>query len=203
MSAVTETNATTDVLDRRDAVARLLADRGDTLVVTGLGSPTYDVHAAGDHDGNYYLWGAMGGAALVGFGVAQARPDRRVLVVTGDGEQLMALGGLATIAAANPTNLDIVVLDNERYGETGMQTSHTGLGVDIAAVATALGFADARVVRTDEQLTQLIADHRDPATGPRLAVLKIRAENLPRSMPPRDAVFIKNRFRAHLGLAPN
>ncbi|MCU1395028.1 MAG: thiamine pyrophosphate protein domain protein TPP-binding [Ilumatobacteraceae bacterium] len=172
-------------------------------MVTGLGSPTYDVHACGDHDGNYYLWGAMGGASLVGLGLAQARPDRRVLVITGDGEQLMALGGLATIAAARPTNLDIVVLDNEHYGETGMQASHTGLGIDLAAVATAIGFTDSRVVATDDELAQLIADRFAPAAGPRLAVLKIRAENLPRSMPSRDAVFIKNRFRAHLGLAPN
>jgi thiamine pyrophosphate-dependent acetolactate synthase large subunit-like protein len=190
-------------LERRDAVARLLADRGDTLVVTGLGSPTYDVHAAGDSDANYYLWGAMGGASLVGFGLAQAQPGRRVLVITGDGEQLMALGGLATIAVAHPMNLDIVVLDNEHYGETGMQTSHTGLGIDLAAVAAAVGFADSRVVTTDDELAQLIADRNAPSTGPRLAVVKIRPENLPRSMPSRDAVFIKNRFRAHLGLAPN
>ena len=193
----------TGALDRRDAVSRLLASRGDVLVVTGLGSPTYDVHAHGDHEANYYLWGAMGGAALVGFGVAQAQPSRRVLVITGDGEQLMALGGLATIATARPTNLDIVVLDNEHYGETGMQISHTGLGIDIAAVASAVGFADARVVRTDDDLIRLIRDQTAPATGPRLAVVKIRAENLPRSMPTRDAVFIKNRFRAHLGLMPN
>lgn len=193
----------TGVLDRRDAVARLLANRGDVLVVTGLGSPTYDVHAHGDHEANYYLWGAMGGAALVGFGLAQAQPGRRVMVITGDGEQLMALGGLATIAAAGPTNLDIVVLDNERYGETGMQTSHTGLGIDIAAIASASGFADTRVVTTDDELARLIGDHSARASGPRLAVIKIRPENLPRSMPSRDAVFIKNRLRAHLGLAPN
>lgn len=191
------------VLERRDAVARLLADRADDLVVTGLGSPTYDVHAAGDHDGNYYLWGAMGGASMVGFGLAQAQPGRRVLVITGDGEQLMALGGLATIGAARPTNLDIVVLDNEHYGETGMQTSHTGLGIDLAAIGSAIGFADSRVVTTHDELARLISDHAAPSEGPRLAVLKIRAENLPRSMPPRDAVLIKNRFRAHLGLHPN
>lgn len=190
-------------LDRRKAVARVLAERGDDLVVSGLGSPTYDVHAHGDEDANYYLWGAMGAAALVGFGLAQARPERRVLVITGDGEQLMALGGLATIAVIGPCNLDIVVVDNERYGETGMQTSHTGLGVDLAAVAGALNFADSRVVRTDGELEQFIIDRRAPASGPRFAVVKVRRETLPRSMPPRDAVFIKNRFRAHLGLAPN
>ena len=191
------------VLDRREAVGRLLANRGDTLVVTGLGSPTYDVHAHGDHDANYYLWGAMGGAALVGFGLAQAQPGRSVLVITGDGEQLMALGGLATIGAAHPANLNIIVLDNERYGETGMQTSHTGLGIDIAAIASATGFADSRVVRTETELTQLIDDRTAPSSGPRLAVVKVRPENLPRSMPSRDAVLIKNRFRAHLGLTPN
>ena len=196
-------NDAPSVLDRRSAAARILADRDDALIVTGLGSPTYDVHSCGDHDGNYYLWGAMGGAALVGFGLAQTRPERRVLVITGDGEQLMALGGLATIAAARPTNLDIIVLDNERYGETGMQTSHTGLGVDLAAVASAIGFADSRTVRTDGELDRLIEDFRIPASGPRLAVLKIGQENPPRSMPSRDAVFIKHRFRAYLGLSPN
>src|SRR5689334_16285005 len=120
--------STASTLARRDAVAALLKARKDLLVVTGLGSPTYDVHAAGDRDDNYYLWGAMGGAALVGLGLALAQPERRVLVITGDGEQLMGLGGLATIAAARPRNLSIAVIDNQHYGETGMQTSHTGRG---------------------------------------------------------------------------
>src|ERR1700685_3193497 len=115
-------------LARRAVVARLLRDRDRLLVVTGLGSPSYDVHAAGDHDGNFYLWGAMGAAALVGLGLAQAQPDRTALVITGDGEQLMGLGGLATIAIAGPKNLVVVVLDNGHYGETGMQRRHTGLG---------------------------------------------------------------------------
>ena len=74
-------------MDRRVAVAKLLAARDGALVVTGLGSPSYDVHAAGDVAGNYYLWGAMGGAALVGLGIAQAQPGKRVMVITGDGEQ--------------------------------------------------------------------------------------------------------------------
>jgi thiamine pyrophosphate-dependent acetolactate synthase large subunit-like protein len=94
-------------LDRRAAVAALLRDRGDLLVVAGLGSPAYDLHAAGDHDANFYLWGAMGGAALMGLGLAQARPERSVLVLTGDGEALMGLGGLATIVVAAPGNLTI------------------------------------------------------------------------------------------------
>ena len=114
------------------AVTGDTARNGDALVVTGLGSPSYDVHASGDRDDNYYLWGAMGGAALTGLGLAQAQPGRRVMVITGDGEMLMAFGALATIGVARPRNLDIIVLDNQHFGETGMQESHTGRGIDIA-----------------------------------------------------------------------
>ncbi len=189
------------VLDRRAVVARLLRDRDGLLVVTGLGSPSYDVHAAGDHDGNYYLWGAMGAAALVGLGLAQAKPDRTVMVVTGDGEQLMGLGGLATMAIAAPANLVVVVLDNGHYGETGMQRSHTGLGLDLASIARAAGFAEAKTVTDQAGVEAVARSITEPASGPRLYVVKIRAENLPRSLPPRDAVHIKNRLRAHLGYA--
>jgi thiamine pyrophosphate-dependent acetolactate synthase large subunit-like protein len=189
-------------MDRREAVRRLLAVRDEALVVTGLGSPSYDVHAAGDRDDNYYLWGAMGAAALVGLGLAQAQPRRRVMVITGDGEQLMAFGSLATISAAKPKNLTLIVLDNEHFGETGMQASHTATGLDFAAVAASCGFAQTGVVRTLGEVDALCGVLRQPSTGPRLFVLKIKAENPPRSLPPRDAVHIKNRFRAHLGLTP-
>jgi thiamine pyrophosphate-dependent acetolactate synthase large subunit-like protein len=189
-----------ETLDRREVVARLLRDRHDLLVVTGLGSPSYDVHAAGEHDGNYYLWGAMGAASLVGLGLAQAQPERVVMVITGDGEQLMGLGGLATIAIAAPQNLIIVVLDNGHFGETGMQKSHTGLGLDLAAIAASAGFAEARRV-TDAAGVAAVADAvGQAASGPRLYVVQVKAENLPRSLPRRDAVFGKNRLRAHLGL---
>lgn len=187
------------VIDRREAVARLLAARDGALVVTGLGSPSYDVHAAGDRDDNYYLWGAMGGAALTGLGLAQAQPDKRVMVITGDGEMLMAFGALATIAVAGPKNLDIIVLDNQHYGETGMQDSHTGKGIALDKVAAATGFAETGELRDLAEVDTLADRLRQPAQGPRLFVLKIKAENLPRSLPPRDAVAIKNRFRAHLG----
>ena len=187
-------------MDRRAAVAKLLAARDGALVVTGLGSPSYDVHAAGDSADTYYLWGAMGGAALTGLGLAQAQPGKRVMVITGDGEMLMAFGAMATIAVARPENLDIIVLDNQHYGETGMQDSHTGHGIALDRIAAAAGFAETGELTTLAEGDALIPRLASPARGPRLFVLKIRAENLPRSLPPRDAVFIKNRFRAHLGL---
>jgi thiamine pyrophosphate-dependent acetolactate synthase large subunit-like protein len=126
-------------LRRREVARVLLADRGDLLVVAGLGSTAWDVTAAGDHPLNFPLWGAMGGAAALGLGLALAQPDRRVLVISGDGEVLMGLGALATIAVQKPSNLALVAFDNERYGETGMQPTHTAHDVDLAAMARAAG----------------------------------------------------------------
>jgi thiamine pyrophosphate-dependent acetolactate synthase large subunit-like protein len=131
------------MLERRKLVTDLLVDRRDLLVVCGLGSATYDVAAAGDHPLNLYLWGAMGGAAMIGLGLALAKPERRVAVITGDGEALMGLGALATIGVKRPGNLVIVVLDNGHYGETGMQASHTTGGTDLVAIAKGCGFVDA------------------------------------------------------------
>ena len=187
-------------LERRAVVRSLLAGRDALVVVTGLGSPSYDVMAAGDHELNFYLWGAMGSAATVGLGLALAQPQRPVLVVTGDGEQLMGLGGLATIAVARPKNLTIVVIDNGRYGETGMQLSHTGLTIDLARIAAACGFADVRTVNTLSEVSELRRTMHQDASGPRFFVLKVKADVVERSLPFRDAVHGKNRFRAHLGL---
>ena len=192
-----------NLLDRRAAVATLLADRGDLLVVSGLGSSTYDANAAGDHDANFYLWGAMGSAALIGLGLAQAQPKRRVLVVTGDGEQLMGLGGLATIAVAAPKNLTVAVIDNGHFGETGMQLSHTGRGLDIAAVAASCGFAKTGTLTDLDQVAEARRSFGKADAGLQLYVIKVRAENVARSLPPRDAVYLKNRFRATLGLKPS
>jgi thiamine pyrophosphate-dependent acetolactate synthase large subunit-like protein len=145
----------------------------------------------------------MGSAALVGLGLAQAKPDRPVLVVTGEGEQLMGLGGLATIGVARPRNLALLVLDNEHYGETGMQGSHTGRGVDLVGVALACSFASAETLRDMDAVEAARATLLAPGQGPRLFVAKVSADAPPRSLPVRDAVFIKNRLRGHLGLAPN
>jgi thiamine pyrophosphate-dependent acetolactate synthase large subunit-like protein len=110
-------------LDRRAVVAELLKDRGELLVVTGLGSPSWDAFAAGDHDLNFYLWAGMGSAATTGLGLALAQPERPVLVLTGDGEMLMGMGALATAALKAPSNLTIAVLDNGAFGETGHRAS--------------------------------------------------------------------------------
>ncbi len=186
------------MLDRREVVSTLLADRRDLLVVTGLGSASYDVMAAGDHDGNYYLWAAMGSAAMVGLGLAAAQPARPVLVVTGDGEMLMGFGALATIALRRPANLTIAVLDNGHYGETGMQVSHAGRGISLDQVAATCGFPWTAEIRDMGGVMDL-KDRVASRDGLKLATVKIKAENPPRVLPPRDGVQVKNRFRAALG----
>jgi thiamine pyrophosphate-dependent acetolactate synthase large subunit-like protein len=181
-------------LDRRAAMRTLLDGRGDLLLVTGLGSTTYDAAAVADDERNFYLWGAMGAAAMVGLGVALARPDRRVLVVTGDGEMLMGLGALATIAVQRPPNLAVAVFDNGRYAETGMQPSHTDFGVSLTAVARSCGIEAAFEI-TDETGLRDFAARLSRFEQTLFARVAIRADEPPRVLPSRDGVFLKNRFR--------
>jgi len=157
-------------LERRKVVAELLQERGDLLVIAGLGSAAYDVASVDNEPTdfspiNFPLWGAMGGTIMIGMGVALAQPDRNVLVLTGDGDALMGMGSFATVALQDPQNLRIVVLDNEQFGETGHQSTHT------ATVAN---------------------------LGPLLAVIKISSDEVPRVLPPRDGPYLANRFRAAL-----
>lgn len=181
-------------LDRRTVVARVLKDRGDALLITGLGAPTWDAAAAGDHPNNFYLWGGMGGAVMTGLGLALAQPNRRVLVITGDGEMLMGLGGLATVAVQKPANLAICIIDNQRYGETGMQDTHTEFGVDLSAMARGAGFTETALVYTpkelDTALQQLYA-----ARGPVFVDVKVTTKDQPMVLPLRDGPSIKHRFR--------
>jgi thiamine pyrophosphate-dependent acetolactate synthase large subunit-like protein len=186
---------------RRAFVARLLAATPEALVIAGLGSAAYDVFAAGDRERNFYLWGAMGGATSIGLGLALAQPQQSVVVITGDGEQLMGIGSLGTIGVKQPRNLTIVVLDNGHFGETGMQRSHTSLGTDLVAVAKGFGIEDAfstgSLAASDD-----IARRINARSGTVFAQVLIEADEPPRALPPRDGAYVKNRFRAALGLKP-
>jgi len=194
-------NSISKTADRREFVSRLLSALPHALVVTGLGSASYDVFAAGDREKNYYLWGAMGGSTSLALGLALAQPNKSVVVITGDGEQLMGIGSLATIAAKQPRNLTIVVLDNGHFGETGMQRSHTSLGTDLVAVAKGFGIANAFAVESIERCGE-IAERAAAREGTTFVQVRIDANEPPRALPPRDGVYVKNRFRAALGFEP-
>jgi thiamine pyrophosphate-dependent acetolactate synthase large subunit-like protein len=185
-------------LDRRAAMRTLLENRDELVLVTGLGSTTWDAAAVGDDDRNFYLWGAMGAAAMVGLGLAIAQPERRVLVVTGDGEMLMGLGALATIGVQRPPNLVVAVFDNGCYGETGMQASHTSEAVELVAIARACGFKETFDI-IDEIGLRDFAAHVHRAATTLFARIAIRADEPPRVLPPRDGVLLKTRFRRAIG----
>lgn len=184
-------------LERRAVVRRILKDRGDALVVTGIGNASQDCAAAGDHPANFYLFGIMGGAAMVGLGMALAQPRRRVVVITGDGELLAGIGSLATIGMQAPRNLAIVVIDNQAYGATGMQDTHTAHGVDLAAIALGSGFPGTATVTTMGELDAVLPGiHRDP--GPFLAVVKVHTKATRRVTVPNDGPYMRDRFRRAL-----
>jgi thiamine pyrophosphate-dependent acetolactate synthase large subunit-like protein len=188
----------TGTFDRREVAAILLRDPGDLLVVTGLGSTTYDAGAAGDRPENFYLWGAMGGAVMVGLGLALAQPRRRVVVLTGDGEMLMGMGSLATAAVQRPGNLSVAVFDNGRYGETGSQSSHTALGVDLAGIAAACGWKETSIASTLDEVEAIRLRLREHAL---FAVIRISDREAPRYLPPRDGAYLVQRFRRAIGVS--
>lgn len=182
------------MLSRRAVVADVMKDAGDALVVAGLGTPCWDLYEAGDRPGNFYMWNAMGLTAPVGLGLALAQPQRRILIVTGDGDMMMGIGSLAVIAAQAPANLGILVLDNELFGETGGQAGLTGARADIAAVARGMGLEKSVTVRTQAETADL-AMLLLKESGPALAVAKVGANKDPARYPTRDGVALAWRFR--------
>ncbi len=185
----------TAVLQRRSVVKKILANRGDAAVVTGIGNAIHDVFAAGDDDRNMYLSGIMGGASMVAFGVALAQPKRRLIVITGDGELLAGIGSLATIGVEKPKNLSIVVIDNQAYGATGNQQTHTARGVDLVGIAKASGFPRAEQIEKAGDLDGMI-ETLYSANGPYLAVVKVSTKSGPRGDAPKDGTLLARRFRA-------
>ena len=184
-------------MDRRDLTRALLADRGGLLVVAGLGAPAWDISAVDDGPQNFPLWGGMGGAAMIGLGLASAQPERPVLVLTGDGEMLMGIGSLATIAHQAPRNLAIVVQDNEHYGETGMQETATRHGTDLVMMARGAGIQRTMFV-TDPADVPALRAAIHAGEGPFFAVVKIDPASLPLALPPREGAILQARMREHL-----
>ena len=186
------------VLDRCEAVPALIGDPADFLIVTGLAGVARD-SAALTHDSAqiYTMAGAMGGAAMIGLGLALARPDKRVLVATGDGEILMNIGALATIAVLNPANLSIVVVDNGHYGETGWQRSHTSLGVDLEKIAIGSGIQRTRTVAAESELADGARLLRE-GNGAAFVVLRVAPAEPPSYKRNFDPASCRVRFRGAL-----
>ena len=186
-------------IDRRSFVADLMKHRGSGLVVTGLGSPTWDLFAAGDHAENLYSWGGMGLAIPTALGLAMAQPNRRVLALTGDGEMMMGIGSLGVVADQAPGNLGILVLDNERFAETGRQKGLSAGRADLCAIARGFGIAETMLV-TEQGKAAELAEFLFKRPGPVFAVAKIAVTEDPWRLPEKDGATIAHRVRTALGL---
>lgn len=184
------------VLHRRPSVQFLLQNRPQHLLaVSGLGSCTWDLTAAGDDARNFCFIGAMGQAAPFALGLALAQPDKRIVLFTGDGELLMSLGVLATIANQAPSNLALLIMDNEAYVETGGQPTATAGPTDLAIIAKGAGIATTCTIREESELAGL-REMVYETPGPIFANVKVIAENLPLAFPHSfDGVTAANRFR--------
>lgn len=186
-------------IERRAFVADLLSHRGNGLVVPGLGSPTWDLFAAGDKAENLYSWGGMGLAVPTALGLALAQPQRRVLALTGDGEMMMGIGSLGVVADQAPANLAILVLDNEHFSETGRQRGLSSGRADLCAIARGFGIAETMHV-TEQGRTAELAEFLFKRPGPLFAVAKIAITEDPWMLPEKDGGSIAHRFRTALGL---
>ncbi|MCC7274578.1 MAG: thiamine pyrophosphate-binding protein [Alphaproteobacteria bacterium] len=186
------------VLDRREAVPALIGRHEDFLIVTGLAGTSKDLAALTDDGAHVYtMAGAMGGACMIGLGLALARPDRRVLVLTGDGELLMNVGALATISVLNPPNLSIVCVDNGHYGETGYQKSHTSLGVDLERMAAGAGIKTTRTVSTGAEIADAARVLRE-GNGTAFVLLRVTPSDPPAYRRNMDPAACRVRFKAAL-----
>ena len=191
-------NAPARRLDRRTAVPALIGDSSDFLIIAGLGGSAKDVGALTREAPNAFLFsGAMGGALPAALGLALAQPERRVVCVTGDGDLLMSLGMLATIGAMQPPNLAIVCVDNALYQETGGQPSHTGRGVNLAAIAEGAGFAVVRDVAGADQIADASTTLRH-SNGPAFVLLRVDDTPPPHYKRNSHATETKTAFRRAL-----
>lgn len=183
-------------LTRMRAIASVIGDCADFAVIAGLGSTVFDmVRLSGDARTVFPLDGAMGAAVPTGLGLALARPDLRVLVVTGDGELLMNAGALATVAVKDPPNLSIVVVDNGRYGLTGGQLTHTSYGADIAGMAAAAGIRQTLTCSAGSDLAEGAKLVRSSVHAS-LVVLKVDGEPSEPMSVERDGPVLRHRFQA-------
>lgn len=181
-------------LNRTEVMKKLMVVRGNALAIAGLGSPVWDLAAADHRPENFYNWGGMGCAVSMGLGCALAQPERKVWVITGDGEALMGVGSFATVANQRPENLAIFILDNEHYGETGMQQTHTATGTDLAAMAAGAGIPNTITINNAKELDELIGALQSSRL-PLVATIKIETSKPKLVLPSRDGVYLKNRFR--------
>ena len=188
-----------NLLDRKKAIPILIGDNKRFLIISGLAGPAKDIGFLTKESPNTFLFGgAMGGALPTSLGLALSRPKEKVLCVSGDGDILMSMGCLATIATTKPKNLIIICVDNETYLETGGQTSHTGLGGNLDMIAKGCGFPITKTIVTEKELLEGKKVLDDNCGGPVFILLKVSKSNPPKYSRNWNASEEKSKFRKNL-----
>ena len=163
---------------RLEATNVILRHVGNRPIVANLGPTTDELWHAGHRDRNFYTYGSMGLCSSIALGMALSTQEQ-VISLDGDGSLLMNLGTIATIGREHPKNLIVVVWDNEEWGQTGHQPSHTAMGTDLADVAQSCGISQTSTVSDLEELEAALQNALQ-TEGPWFIVAKIQeAEYLP------------------------
>ena len=186
-------------LDRKKAIPILLGDTDRFLIISGLAGPAKDIGFLTKESSNTFLFGgAMGGALPTSLGLALARPKDTILCVSGDGDVLMSMGSLATIATMKPKNLIIICVDNSLYLETGGQKSHTGLGVDLDVVSQGCGFLRTKTITNENELLQGATLVNNNFNGPTFILLQVDKTSPPQYSRNWNASQAKIKFKQNL-----
>ena len=177
---------------RLEATKLVLSHAGNHPIVANLGPTSDELWHAGHRDRNFYTYGSMGLCSSIALGMCMGT-DEKVISLDGDGSILMNLGSIGTIGREQPRNLVVVVWDNEEWGQTGHQPSHTAKGTDLEQVAQSCGIANTATVSDLEELEGVFLNALQ-GEGPWFIVAKIQeAEYLP--VAPVEPEFTLYRFR--------
>lgn len=177
---------------RADALQAIYPDIEDKIVVTIMGAVAAELYMLGHKEHFFYLEHAMGLASSLGLGIALALPERKVVVIDGDGSLLMNLGTLSTMARYRPGNLVHIVFDNESLLSVGGFPTATSTGTDLAGIARASGVPSVMEAQTIEQLTASVST---ALAGETLTTIVVKVEAIGPKTFFMDLGLLENRFQ--------
>ena len=184
-------------IDRRELLPQLFPNPDEWLFVSGLAGASKDAAALTKDGANIYtMAGAMGAAVSMGLGMALSAPNKNIAAINGDGEMLMGIGSLVTVATAQPQNLTIVCEDNAMHGETGRQTGHTAGVTNLEAIAQGAGFLSTMSISEPSQVSDAAAFIQN-APGPRFLLARVLPTMPATFKRDMDMAACRVRFRDH------
>ena len=178
-------------MKRFEAINKITEILTEEFVVCNIGIPSKELYHLKDRPQNFYMMGSMGLASSIALGLAISQPEKKIWCIDGDGSILMNLGSLSTIANVNPSNLTLIVIDNESYGSTGDQSTYTHNKTNLDIVAEGAGFKSIVKITKVEEIKNIL---RDLDKGCHFILIKTKPGSAQVSNIPLKPIEIKNRF---------